>query len=426
MVELPRFFRVRQRFDAPTIGEPAAEVDRQLSRLALDSKIQQGQTVAITAGSRGIHKIDEIIRAIAQHVTQLGGAPFIVPAMGSHGGGTAEGQRKVIESYGITESFCRCPIRSSMDTVEVCLAEEGFPVHFDKNASQADHVIVCGRIKPHTGFVGPIESGLMKMMLIGLGKHRGAALYHRVIQNYSFDQIVRSVGREVLQRCRILAGVAIVENQYDKTAMIEAVLPSEFETREPELLVEAKRLIPQLPFPSTDLLIVDEIGKNISGTGMDTNVVGRKYHDHQAREDEYPKAKRILVRDLTDETHGNATGIGIAEFCHSRVVERMNMKATRINCLTGGHPTAAMCPLDYPSDREMINAAMPTIGFVEPENAKVLWIRNTLDVGELECSEAFCEDAQARDDLEIIAEPREIEFNDQDDLPRVHTLSPSA
>lgn len=420
MAELPRFFRVRQRFDAPEVEDIAATVVEQLKQRGLEEKIQPGQTVAITAGSRGIHQIALIIRSIVEYLKSLNAIPFIVPAMGSHGGGTAEGQRKVIEAYGITESYCGCSIRASMETVTVCQAAEGFPVYFDRNASEADHVIVCGRIKPHTGFVGPIESGLMKMMLIGLGKHRGAALYHRAIQNFSFDQIVRSVGREVLSRCKILTGVAIVENQYDRTAFIEAVAPNQFEEREPQLLIEAKRLIPQLPFDEAEILIVDQIGKNISGTGMDTNVIGRKYHDHEAREDESPKIKRVLVRDLTTETHGNATGIGIAEFCHDRVIEKMDSEATRINCLTGGHPTAAMLPLHYPSDREMLAAALPTIGLVEPNDARVMWIHNTLDVGELECSEAYFPAVADRTDLELLLQPRQIEYDNGGNLPWIH------
>ena len=193
----------------------------------------------------------------------------------------------------------------------VCTAEEGFPVHFDKHAFGADHVVVCGRVKPHTNFVGDIESGLMKRMLIRLGKHSGSKTCHRTIKDYSFGQIVRSVAREVVSKCRIAAGVAIVENGYDETAKIVAIAPSEFEECEKELLLQAKRWMPRLPFDSADVLLIDEIGKNISGSGMDTNIVGRKYLDHVARGDEYPKIRNIVIRGLTPETHGNASGIGL-------------------------------------------------------------------------------------------------------------------
>jgi hypothetical protein len=304
-----------------------------------------------------------------------------------------------------------------METVVVCHAAEGFPVHFDKHAFGADHVIVCGRVKPHTNFVGDIESGLMKMMLIGLGKHEGAKIYHRAIINYNFGQIVRSVGKEVLTHCRIVAGVGIVENAYDETAKIAALHPQEFTTGEPELLKLAREWLPRLPFKNADALLIDEMGKNISGTGMDTNVIGRKYNDHVAAPEEYPKVKRLIVRSLTPDTHGNATGLGMAEFCRSRVLRQMDQKITRINCLTGGHPTAAMIPLDYESDREILDAMFPTIGMTPPEEIKLMWIHNTLHVAELECSAAYYEEARQRKDLEVVIPPRPMPFDAAGNLP---------
>ena len=255
-------------------------------------------------------------------------------------------------------------------------------------------MLVCGRVKPHTDFVGDIESGLMKMMLIGLGKHEGAKIYHRAIQNYSFGQIVRSVAAQVLAKCRIVAGLAIVENGYDETAKIAAVRPEEFEPREKELLVLARKWMPRLPFRMVDILFIDEIGKNISGAGMDTNVVGRKFQMHAAAPDEFPKVKRIVVRGLTEATHGNASGIGMAEFCTTRTVREMDLEFTRINCLTSGHVAAAMMPVDFETDREILDAALPTIGLTEPPDAKILWIRNTLDVAEVECSQVYLDEAR--------------------------------
>lgn len=419
----PRIFRIRQKFDQPHLDDIEGEVDRQLARLQLDRRVHPGQTVAVTAGSRGIANIHRIIRAVVQHLRRLGVQPFIIPAMGSHGGGTAEGQRKILESYGITESFCGCPIRASMETVVVCQAKEGFPVHFDRYAWEADHVVVVGRVKPHTGFVGDIESGLMKMLLIGLGKHNGATIYHRAIQDYSFGQIIRSVGYEVLNRCRILAGVAIVENALDQTALIEAVPPEQFESREKVLLEKARRWMPRLPFPTADLLLIDEIGKNISGTGMDTNVVGRKFFDHKAAPDEYPKIRHIAIRALSVQTHGNAAGIGLSEFCRSRVIRQMDVRATRINCLTGGHVTGAMLPLDYETDQQILDAALSVIGLTEPPNARLMWIHNTLDITELECSEAYWKEAAGREDLEILTEPRPLPWDENGNLPdSVHAI----
>jgi hypothetical protein len=423
MTNYPQLFRLRQQFEGPVVDDVAGEVEQQLASLALAEKIQPGQSVAITAGSRGIANIQIIIRGICQHLKALGAEPFIVPAMGSHGGGTAAGQQQIIESYGITEEFCGCPIRASMETVVVCRVEEGFPVHFDQLASEADHVFVCGRVKPHTGFHGDIESGLMKMMLIGLGKHAGALIYHRAIMNYSFGQIVRSVAREVLAKCRIVGGLAIVENAYDETAKLAGVAPENFEEEEKGLLVLAKQWMPRLPFDQVDVLTIDEIGKNISGSGLDTNVVGRKYLDHRAADEEYPKVKKIIVRGLTAETHGNAAGIGLAEFCLSRVVEQMNVQATRVNCLTGGHPTGAMIPLDYETDRETLDMALSTIGLIKPRESRLMWIRDTLDVAEVECSAAYLEEAQQRSDLEVLTPLRDIPFDADGNLPNVQALA---
>ena len=422
MSDYPTIFRVRQLFDAPRVHDVAGEVDDQLSQLQLGEKIQPGQSVAISAGSRGIANIHIIIKAVADHLHSLGAEPFIVPAMGSHGGGTAEGQQEIIENYGITEEFCNCPIRASMDTVIVCDATEGFPVHFDKHAYGADHVVVVGRVKPHTNFNGDIESGLMKMMLIGLGKHAGAKIYHRAIADFDFGQIVRSVAREVLTKCRIVAGLAIVENSYDETGRIEAVAPGDFEEREKQLLVLAKQWMPKLPFDAADILVLDEIGKDISGSGMDTNIVGRKYHDHHAAEGETPQIKKIIVRGLTPATHGNASGIGMAEFCRTQLVEEMDVHITRINCITGGHSTGAMVPLDYETDREILDVALVSIGLTEPPEARFLWARNTLDVAEVECSNAYLQEAHERDDLEVLCEPRPMPLGEDGNLPPITEL----
>ncbi|MHB1037992.1 MAG: nickel pincer cofactor-dependent isomerase, group 22 [Pirellulales bacterium] len=422
MLRYPQIFRVRQTFEAPRVEDVAGEVHAQLARLSLGQRIKSGQTVALSAGSRGIANIQVILRAAVEHFKQLGAKPFIVPAMGSHGNGTAQGQREIIESYGVTEEFCGCPIRATMDTVVVCRTKEGFPVHFDRHASEADHVLVCGRVKPHTDFVGDIESGLMKMMLIGLGKHAGAKVYHRAIHDYSFGQILRSVAGEVLKKCHIAAGLAILENGYDETAKIEAVPPEQFETREKELLLLARRWMPKLPFPLVDLLLIDEIGKDISGAGMDTNVVGRKFDDHKALENEFPKVRRIALRGLSPATHGNASGMGMAEFCTARMLDATDFEATRVNCLTSGHISAAMAPIDFPTDRAILDAALPTIGLAEPPDAKILWIKNTLKLAEVECSTAYLKEARTRTDLEILAEPRDFPFDAAGNLPAVTEL----
>jgi len=409
--------RVKQKFEAPTLEDIPAAVRAEVQSLALDSKVTAGESVAISVGSRGIANIALIIKSLVEELKALGLEPFLVPAMGSHGGGVAEAQQAIIEGYGVTEEYTGAPIKASMETVQVGETEDGVPVFFDKYAYEADHVAVVGRIKPHTDFVGEIESGLHKMMLIGLGKHKGAALYHQAIVHYSFDRIIRSVGQTVVDKCGVLLGLGLVENQYDKTALIKGVGAEELVEREKELLILAKKWMPRLPFETVDLLIVDEIGKNISGAGMDTNVVGRKFHDNHAAEKEYPKVTRILVRGLTEETHGNASGIGTAEYAHKRAIEEMDREITYINCMTGNHPSGAHIPLYFDTDRICIDRALETVGLVEPENAKVLRIHNTLELAEVLVSEAYLPEVEKRDDLEVIGEAEDMLFDANGDLP---------
>lgn len=415
-MSFPRMIRVRQKFDAQRVVDVSAEVHAQLATLKLGATIRAGQSVAITAGSRGIANIAQITRAIVDHVQSLAAVPFIVPAMGSHGGGTAEGQLGILAGYGITPEAMGCEVRSSMETVIVDHTPQGIPVHFDKHASLADHVLIAGRIKPHTGFVGDIESGLHKMMLIGLGKHAGAKIYHRAIADYSFMEIITTVGASVIQKCRVAGGIAIVENAYDETALIEAVAPARFFEREKALLKQAVKWLPRLPFASADLLIIDRIGKNMSGTGMDTNVIGRKYNDHAATNKDVASCRRIFVRGLTDETHGNATGIGMAEFTNQRTVEAVDRKITAINCITGLHPTAAMTPIAFDTDREVVTAALQTVGLVEPPQSRVIQIANTLQLAECLVSEAYLPEFAGRDDLTALTEPLEMAFDEQGNL----------
>ena len=416
MLHFPPIFRVRQKFARPRVADVAQEVHAQLARLELHRRVQPGESVAITAGSRGIANIAAILRAAAEHFRSLGAEPLLVPAMGSHGGGTAEGQIQLLESCGITEASVGCPIRSSMETTIVGHAAEGFPLHIDRTACEADHVLVCGRVKPHTSFAGDFQSGLLKMLLIGLGKQAGANLYHRAIEDHGFDQIVRSVARDVLRKCRVVAGLAIVENAYDETALIEAVEPAQFEAREIQLLDLARQWMARLPFEAVDVLLIDRMGKNISGVGFDPNIVGRKFNDHQAVAGETPRVKRICLRSLTPESHGNAVGLGMAEFCRSQLLHDMDRRITRVNSLTSGHIAAGMTPLDYASDREMLQAALGTVGLVEPRHARLLWIADTLDLAEVECSAAYLDAARGRSDLEITIPPREMTFDAEGNL----------
>jgi hypothetical protein len=389
----------------------AASVAAVLERLDLGRTVRPGHRVALTAGSRGIANIPVILKATADFLKKLGARPCVVPTMGSHGGGTAEGQRQILESYGITEEFLGVPLLASMEVVQVGTTPEGFPVYLDRHASEADHIGVVARVKPHTGFHGPIESGLLKMMMIGLGKHVGALAYHRILLDHPYDQVVRGVGRALLARAPVAFGLAIVENGYDETALLEAVPPGQFEPREEALLAEARRLMPRLPVRQGDLVIIDEIGKDVSGSGMDTNIVGRKRAFRgQPNGDGQPSYRLIYVRGLTEHTHGNAAGVGLADFTSTRLVRAMNYRATVINCLTAGYPEGAFLPVQFDSDREVLDAALAIIGSREPEQARVLRIRNTLTLDELDVSEA-CLAEPAQTAFTPAGSPRAMRFD---------------
>ncbi len=413
----PKIVRLRQHFERPRVEDVAAAVRAELEALDLGQTIRPGQTVALTAGSRGVANIPLVLRTVAHYLRDLGARPFLVPAMGSHGGGTAEGQRKVIESYGITESYVGGPIRASMEVVSLGSTAEGFPVVLDRHASEADHIAVIGRVKPHTSYHGPIESGLMKMMMIGLGKHVGALEYHRILLDCPYDQVVRSVGRTILAHAPVAFGLALVENAYDETARVAAVRPADFERREEELLVLAKQWLARLPYHDADLLIVDEIGKEISGSGMDTNVVGRKRAFRTATLEGQPQMRFIFVRGLSEKTHGNAAGIGLADFTTTRLVRAMNYRATVINCLTSGYPDSANLPVHFDSDREVLDAALAILGTRRAEEARILRIRNTLCLEEIEASEPCLAERAGPVPFDVVGAPRALTFDAEGNLP---------
>lgn len=408
----PKLVRIRQRFERTVIPDLASAVRSSLEQLDLARTIRPGQTVALTAGSRGIANIPQILKSTADFVKSLGGKPFLVPAMGSHGGGTAEGQRKILESYGITEEFVGAPIRASMEVVSLGSTAEGFPVVLDRHASEADHIGVVARVKPHTSFHGPIESGLLKMMMIGLGKHAGALEYHRILLEQPYDLVVRSVGRLMRSRAPITFGLAVVENAYDETGQVEAVRPEEFEPREETLLTLARRWLARLPWDRADLLIIDEIGKDISGSGMDTNVVGRKRAVRLGQSSfPQPQMRNIFVRGLSAKTHGNAAGIGLADFTTTSLVKAMNYRATVINCLTAGYPEGALLPVQFDTDREVLDAALAIAGTRRPEETRVLHIRNTLCLEEMEVSEPCLGDGEQQTEFETIGSSRDLQLD---------------
>ncbi|MCS7046544.1 MAG: nickel-dependent lactate racemase [Gemmataceae bacterium] len=413
----PRMLRLRQKFPRPRVENIPAAVRDALRGLSLAARIRPGQTVALTAGSRGIANIPVILKSVVQYLRDLGAQPYLVPAMGSHGGATAEGQRHLLESYGITEAFVGAPIRSSMEVVEVGKTPEGWPVYLDKLAAQADHIGVVARVKPHTNYHGPIESGLLKMMMIGLGKHVGAMWYHRLLLEHPYDPVVRSVGRTLRAKAPIAFGLCIVENGFDETALIEGAAPADFEPIEERLLVKAREWLARLPFNEADLLIIDEIGKEISGSGMDTNVVGRKRAFKNQPPDNEPQMRFIFIRGLSAHTHGNAAGIGFADFTTSRCVASLNYTATKINCTTSGYPQGANIPVYYDTDREVLDVALSIIGTRSPEQARIMRIRNTLMLEEVEASEPCLAELRPMTAFDVIAGPSEMVFDAAGNLP---------
>lgn len=414
-MDFPRFYRIRQFFDRTAVEDIPGTVKAELQKLSLEKLLKPGHSVALTAGSRGVANIAIILKATVEYLKSLGAQPFIFPAMGSHGGATAEGQAALLAHYDVTEAFTGAPILSSMEVLEIAKTEDGVPVFIDKHASQADWIIVVNRIKPHTKFKAPIESGLMKMMAIGMGKQKGAEHYHKAAIQYTFYKIIVDAGREVLKKASVLCALGIVENGYDETAQIVALKPEELEKREMELLELAKKMMPRLPFNEVDLLIVDEMGKDISGTGIDPNVTGRN-RDLLGVFSHPTNIKRLFVRDLTPNSNGNATGIGLADLTTKRLVDKINYQATYMNCITGISLEKAAVPMYFETDQEAIRVALGSIGLIPQEKSKIVRIKNTLQVDEVEVSEAYREELSKRSDLEILDGPRPLPFDGQGNL----------
>ena len=413
-MNLPRMYRVRQRFNGAKVDDIRETVRTELNTLSLTA-VQPGHRIAITAGSRGIADIAQILQSVVDFFYSLGTEPFVFPAMGSHGGATAEGQVAMLAQLGVTESFVKAPILSSMEVEEISRTEDGVPVFIDKQAYSADHIVVVNRIKCHTKFKSSIESGLMKMMAIGMGKRAGAELYHKAAIQHTFPKIIVDAGREVIKKAPIVCGLGIVENGYGETARIKAMKPEDIEAIEKELLKLSKKMIAKLPFNEIDLLIIDEMGKDISGVGMDPNVTGRN-RDLLGGFPHPTRVKRLFVRDLTEKSKGNAIGIGLADITTQRLVDKIDRQATYINSITGISLEKAAVPMHVESDREAIDIALGSVGLVSSDEAKIVRIKNTLELEIVEVSEAYAKDLQNRNDLEIIAGPRPNRFNDANDL----------
>ena len=406
-IPIPRMVRIRQTFAAARIQDVAAALQDEFKRSGVLERITPGMSIAIAVGSRGVADIPTLTRVTIDAVKTRGGRPFIVPAMGSHGGATAQGQVEVLANLGVTEASAGCPILSSMDVVEIGRLDNGLPVYIDKHAYAADGIVVINRIKPHTAFRGVSESGLVKMVTIGLGKQKGAESCHAYSFRYMGEHLL-AMAEISLSRAPILFGVGTVENAYDQVAKIVAVPAEQMLAVDRELLVEAKASMPKILFPQFDVLIIDQIGKDISGDGMDPNVTGRYPTPYASGG---PEINKMVLLDLTEKTHGNANGMGTADFATRKLADKVNFPATYANGLTSTVVGPTHLPTILETDADAIRAAIKTCNARDLSRARVVRIKNTLQLGDIMISESLLEQAKNTPGIEVIGEPEELQFD---------------
>ncbi|MFO0954617.1 MAG: lactate racemase domain-containing protein [Isosphaeraceae bacterium] len=391
--QLPPIACVQQNFEGqPEVEDVPEAVALAIRQSQLVTRVPRGGSVALTVGSRGIAGIASIARAAAEAIRSLGFKPFVVAAMGSHGGGTAAGQRALLAELGVTEESVGCPVRSEMDTVVLGTNSFGLPIHFDRNAFDADGIVVLNRIKPHTSFTGRYESGLLKMLAIGLGKREGAAQVHK-LGLPGLRKMLPEVGEFLLRRTPVALGIALLENAREHTARVVAVEPEELLDVEPRLLDESRELMARLPFDQIDVLIVGELGKNYSGTGLDPNVIGRQRVETMP-DLPRPVVTRLAVLDLSAETRGNALGIGLADLTTERVLAAIDPTPMRVNSFTSNFLTRARVPISLPTDLDVVSACLDTCWRIDPAEARVVVIPNTLELTSLWVTPALAEEVR--------------------------------
>ncbi|PZE19679.1 lactate racemase domain-containing protein [Paenibacillus xerothermodurans] len=406
---LPAMIPVRQVFEALTVDDIEAEVRAELNQQTVKQTIPAGARVAVGVGSRGVANLKTITFAVISQLIEWGARPFIVPAMGSHGGGTGQGQIKVLAEFGITEESMGVRIVSTMDVVQIGALSDGTPVYLDKEAQQADAIVFINRIKPHTSFKGDYESGLLKMMAIGLGRHQGALAVH---QHPLADMpvVLPKIAEVYFKRAPIAFGLAILENAYDRTARIVAVPGDEMIAAEKELLIQAKQFMPRIIPKTIDLLLVNEMGKNISGSGMDPNITGRAASKAPQKFDA-PEIERLVVLGLTPETKGNACGIGVADVTTRRVFEQINLDYTYANVLTSKVLDSAKIPVIMQNDAEAINAALTTCYSIGRSAPRVVWVKNTLELEYILVSQSVLSELGGDPRIEVLGDPIRVEFD---------------
>lgn len=412
--DLPAMFSVRQRLPRPRVGDLREAVETALDAAQIPARVRPGARVAITAGSRGISDLPPILAAAAGRLRDLGAEPFIVAAMGSHGGGTVAGQGAVLAELGVTPEAVGAPVVVTEEAVVLGTTPSGQPVYCDREAAAADGILVVNRVKPHTAFRGAHESGLLKMLAVGLGKRYGAEAVHRRGPAGMEAGIVEAA-RIILGTGKVVGGLGIVENAYEETAILEGFAPEEIEAGEARLLKAARDLLPGLPAGEIDLLIVEEMGKNYSGTGMDTNVIGR-WRIQGVPEPEHPRVTRLVVLRLSEQSRGNATGIGLADFTTRRLVEATDWPATYLNCLTSTFVNRAMCPIALPSEREAILVALGSANLPDRRKARIMRVANTLHLETVQVSEALLPALAGRPGVEVAPEAERLRFDGEGKL----------
>lgn len=412
--KLPKMFRAKQKFlrDSIEVEKIPNIIEHLLSDEKFSSQIKPGMRIAITTGSRGIANVALTTKCIADFVKKKGAKPFIIPAMGSHGGATAEGQRKILEGYGITEAYTGCPIVSSMEVKKIGLTEDGREVFIDKHAAEADGIILGCRIKPHTAFRGPYESGMMKMMAIGLGKQHGAEVCHEA----GFKNMAKNVpmfGKAIIENAPVLFAVPTIENAYDETWKITAVNADEIEEKEPELLKEAAAKMPRILVDSCDVLVVDQIGKNFSGDGMDPNITGTFCTPYATGG---IQSQKVCVLDLSPETHGNGIGIGYSSATTKRVFDKLDLASMYPNAITCTVLGGVRIPIIMESDKEAVQVCIKTCNEIDKSNARIVRIPNSLHIEHIMLSEAYYDEISKNPNMEIESEPEEWDFDENGNL----------
>ncbi|MBW1782548.1 MAG: DUF362 domain-containing protein [Deltaproteobacteria bacterium] len=422
-MQLPQIGFIRQLHEEDSVSDTQAHVTQQLTDSRLLEPVKAGDSVLLTAGSRGIDCMVDLLSACVRAVREKGGKPIIFPSMGSHGRGEAEGQVKVLEHLGITEETVGAPVYGRMEMVQIGTVHDNVPVYTDKVVVEADHVLVINRVKEHTEYIGETESGILKMAVVGLGRHLGAESMHQLAVNITYQKSITAIAKVLFDKLNILGALAMLENHSNALRRVVPIPKGDIFDKEAELLQEAMRYKPKLPFEELDILIVDEIGKEISGTGVDTKVIGRIMNIYE-RDCETPRITRVIIRDLTEKTEGNAVGIGLADFTTQRAVDKIDFEALNTNCITAVTPEKGRIPITLKTDKAAIEAALKTIGLWTPESVRIAWVSNSVSLEWLAVSKKLTDSVRGRGDISIQEDLFEFPFDPDDNLPRLAQILP--